>query len=64
MQMKAVRWELRNALTSDGIAKPLANGTLGAGDTIDGFRVVSIEAKRIVIECSSVKLEIHSSVTK
>jgi hypothetical protein len=65
LQLRAAKLELRSTLSSGGVAKALVNDTLvGVGDTIDGFRVVGIEARRIIVERDGVKLEVQSNSNK
>jgi len=59
LRAQASKLELRSTLISGGTARALVNDRLvGEGDTIAGFRVVSVEARRIVVERDGVKLEV------
>jgi len=59
LRQRASKLELQSTVMSGSSPKALVNGTLvGEGDTLDGFRVVKIEARRIIVEREGVKLEI------
>jgi len=59
LQSQAARLKLQSTVMKNGDPKAMVNGTLvGAGDTIAGFRVVKIEAKRIIVEREGIKLEV------
>ncbi len=58
LRLQASRLDLQTTVMGEN-PKALVNGImLQVGDTIDGFRVVLIEAKRIVVEREGVKLEV------
>lgn len=59
LRSRAARLDLQSTMMKNGAPKAMVNGILvGEGDTIDGFRVEKIEARRIVVEREGVKLEI------
>ncbi len=56
---QAARLELTGTFTMNGMRKALVNGTLaGEGDAVGGFRVLRVDAKRIVVERDGVVLEV------
>ena len=56
---RATRLKLHSTVMNSGHPKALVNGTLlGEGDMIDGFKVIRIEAHRIVVEREGVRLEV------
>jgi hypothetical protein len=61
LRLRANRLELQFTVIREGAPpKAMVNGTMvQEGDTIEGFRIVRIEAKRIVVECESVKFEVQ-----
>jgi hypothetical protein len=59
LQAQAAKLDLQSTVMSNGSPKALINGVLVAeGDTVSGFRILRIEAKRIVVEREGVKLEV------
>jgi hypothetical protein len=59
VRLAASRLELQSTVMSEGSPKALVNGTLvREGETVDGFKVVRIEAKRIIVEREGVRLEV------
>jgi hypothetical protein len=59
LAMQASRLDLQSTVIRDGDTKAMINGTLvQEGDTIEGFRIIKIEAKRIVVEREGQKLEV------
>jgi len=59
LRVLASKLDLQSTVMRNGSPKALVNGVLvGEGDTIEGFRVIRIEAKRIVVEREGVKLEV------
>jgi len=59
LRLRASRLDLQSTVITDGSPKAMVNGTLvQEGDTIEGFRIVRIEAKRIVVEAEGQKLEV------
>ena len=56
---QASRLDLQSTVIRDGKPTAMVNGTLvQEGDTIEGFRIVMIEAKRIVVEREGIKLQV------
>lgn len=56
---RATRLKLHSTVMNSGHPKALVNGTLlGEGDMIEGFKVIRIEAHRIVVEREGVRLEV------
>jgi hypothetical protein len=59
VRMQASRLDLQSLGMFNGTPKAMVNGTIvQEGDTIEGFRIVRIEAKRIVVEAEGQKLEV------
>jgi hypothetical protein len=59
VMMRASRLDLQSTGTFNGIPKAMVNGTIvQEGDTIDGFRLVQIEAKRIVVELEGIQVQV------
>jgi hypothetical protein len=59
LREQALKLDLQSTVMSSDSPKALVNGQLlGEGDMIDGFRIVGIESKRIVVEREGVKFEI------
>lgn len=59
LRAQAARLDLQSTMMSQGSPKAMVNGTLvGEGEMVDGFRVLKIESKRIVVEREGVKLEV------
>ena len=59
LRVLAAKLDLQSTVMRNGSPKALVNGVLvGEGDTIEGFRVIKIEPKRIVVEREGVKLEV------
>jgi hypothetical protein len=59
VRMKASRLDLQSTGTFNGIPKAMVNGTIvQEGDTIEGFRIVQIEAKRIVVELEAIQVQV------
>jgi hypothetical protein len=59
VRMKASRLDLQSTGTFNGIPKAMVNGTIvQEGDTIEGFRIVQIEAKRIVVELEGIQVQV------
>ncbi len=59
LQSQAAKLDLQSTVMSNGTTKALINGTLvSEGDSVSGFRVVRIEAKRVIVEREGVKLEV------
>jgi len=59
LQAQAAKLDLQSTYMNNGARKAMVNGTLvGEGDSIGGFRVIKIEAKRIIVEREGIKLEI------
>jgi hypothetical protein len=60
LAMQASRLDLQSTVIRDGKPTAMVNGTLvQEGDTIEGFRILKIEAKRLVIEREGIKLEVN-----
>jgi type II secretion system (T2SS) protein B len=60
LRLRASRLDLQSTVITDGKPKAMVNGTLvQEGDTIEGFRIVRIEAKRIVVEAEGQKIEVN-----
>src|SRR6266699_4631522 len=56
---QASRLDLQSTVIRDGKPTAMVNGTLvQEGDTIEGFRIVMIEAKRILVEREGIKLQV------
>jgi len=59
LRLQASRLDLQSLGVFNGIPKAMVNGTIvQEGDTIEGFRIVQIETKRIVVEREGVKLQV------
>ncbi|HEV8377535.1 MAG TPA: hypothetical protein VGP99_01700 [Tepidisphaeraceae bacterium] len=57
--MRASRLDLQSTGSFNGIPKAMVNGTIvQEGDMIEGFRVVMIEAKRIVVELEGIQVQV------
>lgn len=62
IKAQASRLDLQSTVMTNGSPRALVNGMMvGEGDTIEGFRVVRIEARGIVVEREGVKLEVSFS---
>jgi hypothetical protein len=45
---------------SNGSTKAMVNGTLvEEGDTVSGFKILKIEARRMVVEREGIRLEVY-----
>jgi hypothetical protein len=56
---RATRLKLHSTVMNSGHPKALVNGTLlSEGDMIEGFKVIRIEAHRIMVEREGVRLEV------
>jgi hypothetical protein len=65
VRLHASRLELQSTVMNSGSPKALVNGTLvGEGDAIAGFKIVKIEARRIVVEREGVRVEVAFGFTK
>jgi len=59
VRMQASRLDLQSLGMFNGIPKAMVNGTIvQEGDTIEGFRIVRIETKRIVVEREGIQVEV------
>ena len=59
VRAKASRLDLQSTGMFNGEPKAMVNGTIvQEGDTIDGFRIVQIEAKRIVVELEGIQVQV------
>jgi|SRR6266436_1694713 len=59
VMMRASRLDLQSTGMFNGMPKAMVNGTIvQEGDTIDGFRIVQIEAKRIVVELEGIQVQV------
>ena len=59
VRAKASRLDLQSTGTFNGIPKAMVNGTIvQEGDTIEGFLIVRIETKRIVVEMEGIQVEV------
>jgi hypothetical protein len=57
--MRASRLDLQSTGLFNGIPKAMVNGTIvQEGDTIEGFRIVGIETKRIVVELEGIQVQV------
>src|SRR5258705_6606730 len=57
--MRASRLDLQSTGLFNGFPKAMVNGTIvQEGDTIEGFRIVQIEAKRIVVELEGIQVQV------
>jgi len=57
VRAKASRLDLQSTGTFSGIPKAMVNGTIvQEGDTIEGFLIVRIETKRIVVEMEGIQV--------
>jgi hypothetical protein len=57
--MRASRLDLQSTGMFNGIPKAMVNGTIvQEGDTIEGFRIVTIETKRIVVELEGIQVQV------
>jgi hypothetical protein len=55
----ASKLELQSTVVVNGAPKALVNGTLlEEGETIEGFRLIRIEARKIVVEREGIRLEV------
>lgn len=59
LQAEASKLKLQSTMMVSGAPRALVNGSwLAEGDNVNGFRVLRIEARRIVVEREGVKLEV------
>jgi hypothetical protein len=59
LRAQAARLNLESTVMSNGSPKALIDGVLVAeGDVVSGFRVLKIEAKRVIVEREGVRLEV------
>jgi len=59
VRMQASRLDLQSTGMFSGMPKAMVNGTIvQEGDTIEGFRIVRIETKRIVVEREGIQVEV------
>ena len=59
VRAKASRLDLQSTGTFNGTPKAMVNGTIvQEGDTIEGFLIVKIETKRIVVEMEGIQVEV------
>ena len=59
VRAKASRLDLQSTGTFNGTPKAMVNGTIvQEGDTIEGFLIVRIETKRIVVEMEGIQVEV------
>jgi hypothetical protein len=59
VRLQASRLDLQTIVMRDGAPQAMVNRRMvQEGDTIEGFRIVRIEAKRIVVEREGVKVEV------
>jgi hypothetical protein len=58
--LQASRLDLQGTMMRNGKPTAMVNGTfVQEGDTIEGFRILRIEAKRIVVEKEGVKVQVN-----
>ena len=59
VRREASKLELQSTVVVNGAPKALVNGTLlEEGETIEGFRLIRIEARKIVVERAGIRLEV------
>jgi hypothetical protein len=59
VRAKASRLDLQSTGTFNGTPKAMVNGTIvEEGDTIEGFLILKIETKRIVVEMEGIQVEV------
>ena len=59
VRSKASRLDLQSTGMFNGIPKAMVNGVIvQEGDTIEGFRIMQIETKRIVVELEGIQVEV------
>ena len=59
VRMKASRLDLQSTGLFNGSPKAMVNGTIvQEGDTIDGFKIVKIDTKGIVVELEGIQVEV------
>ena len=59
VRAKASRLDLQSTGMFNGVPKAMVNGVIvQEGDTIEGFRIMQIETKRIVVELEGIQVEV------
>jgi hypothetical protein len=59
LRSQAAKLKLQSTVMTNGSPKALVNDTMvNQGDTIEGFKVVVIESRRIIVEREGVRLEV------
>ena len=59
LQGQASRLNLQSTVMSNGSTKAMVNGSLvEEGETVSGFKILKIEARRMVVEREGIKLEV------
>jgi hypothetical protein len=60
LQAQASKLNLQSTVMSNGSTKAMVNGTLvEEGDTVSGFKILKIEARRMVVEREGIRLEVY-----
>lgn len=60
LQSQASKLNLQSTVNSGGSTKAMVNGTLvEEGDTVSGFKILKIEARRMVVEREGIRLEVY-----
>jgi hypothetical protein len=60
LQAQASKLNLQSTVMSGGSTKAMVNGTLvEEGDTVSGFKILKIEARRMVVEREGIRLEVY-----
>jgi hypothetical protein len=60
LQAQASKLNLQSTVMSGGSTKAMVNGTLvEEGDTVGGFKILKIEARRMVVEREGIRLEVY-----
>lgn len=60
LQSQASKLNLQSTVMSNGSTKAMVNGTLvEEGDTVSGFKILKIEARRMVVEREGIRLEVY-----
>jgi hypothetical protein len=60
LQSQASKLSLQSTVMSNGSTKAMVNGTLvEEGDTVSGFKILKIEARRMVVEREGIRLEVY-----
>lgn len=65
LKAAAAKLDLQSTMLGGNVPRALINGTIvGEGDVVEGFRILKIEARRVIVEREGVKFEVLFSVSR